>query len=143
MTSLGIESFSKLGDSIYFEEVGKVAGLCIIQYISSSLNWKSGQISLNQKVEPVVASNPLLQVALTVSSENLLVFGNVMTLTVVYIHDWWLVAMVLPNHNGIQKMLSKDLPQLAMELSRVENIRSFAGEFWICCFAYFTYIFFY
>ncbi|KAI7980341.1 Homeobox protein knotted-1-like 7 [Camellia lanceoleosa] len=65
----GIESFSKLGDSIYVEEVGKVAGLCITQYISRSLNWKSGQISPNQKVEPVVASNPLLQVALTMSSE--------------------------------------------------------------------------
>ncbi|KAF5937195.1 hypothetical protein HYC85_024701 [Camellia sinensis] len=66
----GIESFSKLGDSIYFEEAGEVAGLYIIQYISSSLNWKSGQISLNQKVEPVVASNPLLQVTLTISSSE-------------------------------------------------------------------------
>ncbi|XP_028062117.1 uncharacterized protein LOC114265503 isoform X2 [Camellia sinensis] len=66
----GIESFSKLGDSIYFEEAGEVAGLYIIQYISSSLNWKSGQISLNQKVEPVVASNNLLQVTLTISSSE-------------------------------------------------------------------------
>ncbi|KAF5952526.1 hypothetical protein HYC85_010470 [Camellia sinensis] len=29
---------------------------------------------------------------------------------------------------GIQKMMSEDLPQLAMELSRVENIRSYANK---------------
>ncbi|XP_052199692.1 uncharacterized protein LOC127806435 isoform X1 [Diospyros lotus] len=63
----GIESFSKLGDSIYFEDVGKNPGLYIIQYISSSLNWKSAQILLNQKVEPAVAWDPRLQVTLTVS----------------------------------------------------------------------------
>ncbi|KAG5250004.1 Alpha-L-arabinofuranosidase [Salix suchowensis] len=34
----GIESFSKLGDSIYFEE-REAPGLYIIQYISSSLDW--------------------------------------------------------------------------------------------------------
>ncbi|XP_075634422.1 uncharacterized protein LOC142606924 [Castanea sativa] len=43
----GIESFSKLGDSIYFEEEGEVPSLYIIRYISSSLDWKSGRISLN------------------------------------------------------------------------------------------------
>lgn len=68
-TCLGIESFSKLGDSIYFEEEGKVPGIYIIQFISSSLNWKSGQILLNQKVEPAVAWNSLFQVSLTISSE--------------------------------------------------------------------------
>ncbi|KAK4358963.1 hypothetical protein RND71_021192 [Anisodus tanguticus] len=40
----GIESFSKLGDSIYFEEKGNSPGLYIIQYISSSLDWKSGKV---------------------------------------------------------------------------------------------------
>uniref|UniRef100_A0A5B7A8L3 Alpha-L-arabinofuranosidase B arabinose-binding domain-containing protein n=1 Tax=Davidia involucrata TaxID=16924 RepID=A0A5B7A8L3_DAVIN len=64
----GIESFSKLGDSIYFEEEGKVPGLYIIQYISSSLDWKSGQILLSQKVEPVVSWDRRLQVTLTISS---------------------------------------------------------------------------
>ncbi|KAL7174081.1 hypothetical protein ACSBR2_033353 [Camellia fascicularis] len=66
----GIESFSKLGDSIYFEEAGKVPGLYIIQYISSSLNWASGQILLNQKVEPAVSWNPHLHVTLTILSQE-------------------------------------------------------------------------
>ncbi|KAL6341071.1 hypothetical protein AAG906_032186 [Vitis piasezkii] len=61
----GIESFSKLGDSIYFEEQGKTPGLYIIQYISSSLDWKSGQIVLNQKVDPVVSWDPYLRTTLT------------------------------------------------------------------------------
>ncbi|KAL7222053.1 hypothetical protein ACSBR1_023886 [Camellia fascicularis] len=168
-TASGIESFSKLEDSIYFEEVGKVAGLCIIQYISSSLNWKSGQISLNQKVEPVVASNPLLQVALTISSEAQYILvlcsfkeqlqQHVRVHAVEHIQStsmiggWWqwccritvsythatpfrVSGSPFQHHSpeqskfiiidGIQKMLSKDLPQLAMELSRVENIRSYA-----------------
>ncbi|KAL3609151.1 hypothetical protein D5086_000171 [Populus alba] len=65
--SKGIESFSKLGDSIYFEEEGEVPGLYIIQYISSSLDWKSGQIMINQKVDPVVSSDPYLRVTFTFS----------------------------------------------------------------------------
>ncbi|KAK6164192.1 hypothetical protein DH2020_001056 [Rehmannia glutinosa] len=59
----GIESFSKLGDSIYFEEEGKDLGLYIIQYIPSTLNWKSGQVLLSQRVEPVVSWDPRLQQA--------------------------------------------------------------------------------
>lgn len=72
-TSVGIESFSKLGDSIYFEEEGEVPGLYIIQYISSSLDWKSGQSLLNQKVDPVGSWDPYLQVTLTFSSKEVLV----------------------------------------------------------------------
>ncbi|XP_021278381.1 uncharacterized protein LOC110412200 [Herrania umbratica] len=63
----GIESFSKLGDSIYFEEEGSNPGLYIIQYISSTLNWKSGKIVLNQKVDPVVSWDPYLRVTVTSS----------------------------------------------------------------------------
>ncbi|XP_062171742.1 uncharacterized protein LOC133877449 isoform X2 [Alnus glutinosa] len=66
----GIESFSKLGDSIYFEEEGEVPGLYIIQYISSSLDWKSGQSLLNQKVDPIGSWDPFLQVTLTFSSKE-------------------------------------------------------------------------
>ncbi|KAG6783406.1 hypothetical protein POTOM_012853 [Populus tomentosa] len=65
----GIESFSKLGDSIYFEE-GEAPGLYIIQYISSSLDWKSGQIVLNHKVYPIVSSDPYLRVTLTFSPKK-------------------------------------------------------------------------
>lgn len=64
----GIESFSKLGDSIYFEEEGEVPGLYIIQYISSSLNWKSGQVVLNQTIDHVKSWDPYLRITLTFSS---------------------------------------------------------------------------
>ncbi|XVF19237.1 hypothetical protein REPUB_Repub11eG0092700 [Reevesia pubescens] len=63
----GIESFSKLGDSIYFEEEGSIPSLYIIQYISSTLDWKSGKIVLNQKADPVVSWDPYLRVTLTSS----------------------------------------------------------------------------
>ncbi|XP_042498492.1 uncharacterized protein LOC122076913 isoform X2 [Macadamia integrifolia] len=61
----GIESFSKLGDSIYFEEEGKLPALYVIQFISSNLDWKSGQIVLNQTVEPVVSWDPYLRLKMT------------------------------------------------------------------------------
>ncbi|XP_034218786.1 uncharacterized protein LOC117630141 isoform X2 [Prunus dulcis] len=66
----GIESFSKLADSIYFEEEGEVPGLYIIQYISSLLDWKSGQIVLNQTVDQVNSWDPYLRVTLTFSSKE-------------------------------------------------------------------------
>ncbi|KAJ0623684.1 putative six-hairpin glycosidase superfamily, beta-L-arabinofuranosidase, GH127 [Helianthus annuus] len=66
----GIESFSKLGDSIYFEEAGKDPGLYIIQYVSSSVNWKLGQVVVDQKVTPVVSWDPRLRVTTTVSSKK-------------------------------------------------------------------------
>ncbi|XP_072088332.1 uncharacterized protein [Arachis hypogaea] len=63
----GIESFSKLGDSIYFEEQANEPTLYIIQYISSSFNWKSGEIGINQTVDPVVSWDPYLRVTFTFS----------------------------------------------------------------------------
>lgn len=66
----GIESFSKLGDSIYFEEEGEVPGLYVIQYVSSSLDWKSGQVSLSQKVDPVGSGDPYLRVTLNFASKG-------------------------------------------------------------------------
>ncbi|XXG56552.1 hypothetical protein AAC387_Pa03g3935 [Persea americana] len=62
------ESFSKLGDSIYFEEEADIPGLYIIQYISSSLNWRSGKLMIMQKIEPIFSSDPRLQVSLTIST---------------------------------------------------------------------------
>ncbi|KAE9457514.1 hypothetical protein C3L33_10582, partial [Rhododendron williamsianum] len=73
LTRCGIELFSKLGDSIDFEEEGKVPGIYITQFISTS---QSGQILLNQKVEPPVAWNSLFQVFLTILSEELLRLGE-------------------------------------------------------------------
>ncbi|PWA71745.1 hypothetical protein CTI12_AA277540 [Artemisia annua] len=60
----GIKSFLKLGDSIHFEEAGNAQSLYIIQYISSSLNWKSGKVFLHQKVEPMVSWDLRLQVTM-------------------------------------------------------------------------------
>lgn len=66
----GIESFSKLGDSIYFEEKGNSPSLYIIQYIPSSLDWKSGQVLVSQKIEPVVSWDNRLRVTITISSNG-------------------------------------------------------------------------
>lgn len=68
--NVGVESFSKLGDSIYFEQEGRVPVLYIIQYISSTYNWKHGQVSVNQNVDPVVSWDPNLRMALTFSSKR-------------------------------------------------------------------------
>ncbi|XP_019413303.1 PREDICTED: uncharacterized protein LOC109325408 isoform X1 [Lupinus angustifolius] len=63
----GIESFSKLGDSIYFEEEGNDSTLYVIQYISSSFNWTSGKVILNQTVVPAASWDPYLRVTFTFS----------------------------------------------------------------------------
>ncbi|GFP98765.1 hypothetical protein PHJA_002020400 [Phtheirospermum japonicum] len=66
----GIESFSKLGDSIYFEEQGSTPALYIIQFISSSFNWRLGKISLRQDVEHVVSWDPHLRVSFTFTASE-------------------------------------------------------------------------
>uniref|UniRef100_A0A1J3DED7 Alpha-L-arabinofuranosidase B arabinose-binding domain-containing protein n=1 Tax=Noccaea caerulescens TaxID=107243 RepID=A0A1J3DED7_NOCCA len=66
----GIESFSKLGDSIYFQEDGESPGLYVTQYISSSLEWKSAGLSLSQKVKPVVSWDPYMRVTFSFSSSK-------------------------------------------------------------------------
>ncbi|PKA56549.1 hypothetical protein AXF42_Ash015322 [Apostasia shenzhenica] len=64
----GIESFSKLGDSIYFEEMGSSPGLYILQYIPSTLNWKTGGIRIFQKIVPFSSMQPILQISFNISS---------------------------------------------------------------------------
>ncbi|KAF9599209.1 hypothetical protein IFM89_036254 [Coptis chinensis] len=64
----GIESFSKLGDSIYFEGEGNQ--LYVIQFISSTLDWKSGGILINQTVETVTSWNHALTVTLSFSTKE-------------------------------------------------------------------------
>ncbi|KAH9613656.1 hypothetical protein KSS87_006964, partial [Heliosperma pusillum] len=66
----GIESFSKLGDSIYFEEMGSVPGIYVIQYISSSINWTSAKLSLTQVVDDVVSWDQSLKVKITVATQH-------------------------------------------------------------------------
>ncbi|KAL9169078.1 hypothetical protein ABFS82_04G056000 [Erythranthe guttata] len=76
----GIESFSKLGDSIYFEEGGKTPSLYIIQYISSSINWRAGNISLRQEVDPIVSLDQRFRVAFTFASTEQHSSGGTATL---------------------------------------------------------------
>ncbi|KAL4198260.1 hypothetical protein AMTRI_Chr03g139300 [Amborella trichopoda] len=66
----GIESFSKLGDSIYFEEDGATPKLYIAQFISSSFNWSSGGLTLTQKVHPVVSSDLYHHVSVKFSTKE-------------------------------------------------------------------------
>ncbi|KAL8530722.1 hypothetical protein ACS0TY_007674 [Phlomoides rotata] len=66
----GIESFSKLGDSIYFEEKGNKPGLYLIQYIPSSVYWRSSQVELRQKVERVVSWDQRLKVTVNISPKT-------------------------------------------------------------------------
>ncbi|KAF0914190.1 hypothetical protein E2562_027606 [Oryza meyeriana var. granulata] len=63
----GIESFSKLGDSIYFEEKGAKPGLYIIQYIPSTFNWKTAGLTVTQQVKPLSSSDQYLQISLSIS----------------------------------------------------------------------------
>lgn len=65
--NLGIESFSKLGDSIYFEEEAQTPTLYVIQYIPSSLDWKSGNVLVNQEVDPIHSDDPNLRMTMTFS----------------------------------------------------------------------------
>ncbi|CAH2072889.1 unnamed protein product [Thlaspi arvense] len=66
----GIESFSKLGDSIYFQEDGVSPAIYVTQYISSSLDWKSAGLLLSQKVKPVVSWDPYMRVTFSFSSSK-------------------------------------------------------------------------
>ncbi|XP_054797651.1 uncharacterized protein LOC129302797 [Prosopis cineraria] len=67
----GIESFSKLGDSIYFEEDDVVANkdpsLYIAQYISSTFNWKAANFLLNMTVSTYSSYDPFVRVTFTFS----------------------------------------------------------------------------
>ncbi|URE19344.1 DUF1680 domain containing protein [Musa troglodytarum] len=64
------ESFSKLGDSIYFEEEGAVPTLYVIQFISSTLNWRSGGLTLRQNAPQVSSLDHHFRVQFTVASVN-------------------------------------------------------------------------
>jgi hypothetical protein len=65
----GIESFSKLGDSIYFEEKGERPALYIIQFIPSTFNWRTAGLTITQKLEPLSSSDHYLQVSLSISAK--------------------------------------------------------------------------
>ncbi|KAF3321394.1 Non-reducing end [Carex littledalei] len=66
----GIESFSKLGDSIYFEEKGNSPSLYIIQFIPSTINWRSAGLVISQEIKPLTSSDSFYHVSLTVSTNQ-------------------------------------------------------------------------
>ncbi|KAL5567182.1 hypothetical protein UlMin_030346 [Ulmus minor] len=110
----GTESFSKLGDSIYFEQQGEVPALYIIQYISSSLNWESGKIVLNQKVDAVNSWDPYLRVTFTVEGT-----GKSSTLNL-RVPSWTQLKGAKATYNA----QNKPLPSPGNFLSMTENWRA-------------------
>lgn len=62
----GIESFSKLGDSVYFEEKGDTPSLNIIQYIPSTFNWKAAGLTVTQQIKTLSSSDLYLQISLSI-----------------------------------------------------------------------------
>ncbi|CAD6336301.1 unnamed protein product [Miscanthus lutarioriparius] len=66
----GIESFSKLGDSIYFLENGELPGLYIIQYIPSTFDWKATGLTVNQQAKPLLSTDPFFKVSLTIAAKG-------------------------------------------------------------------------
>ena len=65
----GIESFSKLGDSIYFEEKGERPALYIIQFIPNKFNWRTAGLAVTLKLEPLSSSDQYLQVSFSISTK--------------------------------------------------------------------------
>lgn len=62
------ESFSKLGDSIYFQEEGTSPSLYVIQFISSTLTWDAAGLTLKQVVQPLSSWDPNLHVSMEFST---------------------------------------------------------------------------
>ncbi|GJM97982.1 hypothetical protein PR202_ga14952 [Eleusine coracana subsp. coracana] len=65
-----IESFSKLGDSIYFEEKGGSPALYIIQFIPSTFNWRTTGLTVTQQLKPLSSSDQHLQVSFSISAKT-------------------------------------------------------------------------
>eukprot|EP00850_Spirogloea_muscicola_P007033 SM000034S12787 [mRNA] locus=s34:690847:695963:- [translate_table: standard] len=66
-TQRGVESFSKLGDSIYFQGSLDSPTLYIIQYVSSTLQWRQAGLRLEQTVLLPTATSAAYAVTLTIS----------------------------------------------------------------------------
>lgn len=62
-----IESFAKLGDSIYFEEDAKIPALYITQLTSSTFEWDAVGLVLHQSHKPLIVEQSILEVSLSIS----------------------------------------------------------------------------
>lgn len=66
----GIESFSKLGDTIYFLEEGEVPGLYIAQHIPSTFDWKAAGLTVVQQAKPLLSTDPYFEVTISISAKG-------------------------------------------------------------------------
>lgn len=62
-----IESFAKLGDSIYFEEEAKTPAVYIAQFTSSDFEWDAAGLVLHQSHKPLNAEESVLEVSFSFS----------------------------------------------------------------------------
>jgi len=62
-----IESFAKLGDSIYFEEDAKTPAVYITQFTSSDFEWDAVGLVLHQSHKPLNAEQSVLEVSFSFS----------------------------------------------------------------------------
>jgi hypothetical protein len=65
----GIESFSKLGDTIYFLEEGEIPGLYIVKHIPSTFNWKSAGLTVVQQAKPLFLTDSHFEVTISISAK--------------------------------------------------------------------------
>jgi hypothetical protein len=64
-----IESFSKLGDTIYFLEEGEIPGLYIVQHIPSTFDWKSAGLTVVQQAKPLFSTDSHFEVTISISAK--------------------------------------------------------------------------
>ncbi|KAL6603831.1 hypothetical protein ACP70R_044192 [Stipagrostis hirtigluma subsp. patula] len=65
-----VESFSKLGDSIYFLDKDEIPSLYIIQYIPSSFDWKAAGLTVKQQTEPLFSTDSYFEVSVSISAKK-------------------------------------------------------------------------
>ncbi|KQK17675.2 hypothetical protein BRADI_1g36017v3 [Brachypodium distachyon] len=66
----GIESFSKLGDTIYFLEEGETPTLYIVQHIPSTFDWTAAGLTVQQQAKPLFSTDPYFEVAISISAKG-------------------------------------------------------------------------
>jgi hypothetical protein len=115
----GIESFSKLGDSIYFEEKGGTPALSIIQYIPSTFNWKTAGLTVIQQLEPLSSLDLHLQVSVSISAKVILLnlsclklygHGNLASLYSFFFFERELPCTLFVQTNGQSATLNVRIP---------------------------------
>lgn len=66
-TGAAIESFAKLGDSIYFEEDGKTPAVFITQHTNSDFEWDAAGLLIHQTHKPFYAQQSVLEASFSFS----------------------------------------------------------------------------